>query len=119
MIGDAASFIGEDGKPLPMIAPVAMQQATVAAKNIVRMVEGKPLEKFSYRDPGVMATIGRNQAVAHMWGINSRLYRLAHVAGSPYHSTDWFPQPVGRSDRLGVGVHLLRACEPHSLDPLT
>ncbi len=72
VIGDAASFIDKDGNPLPMIAPVAMQQATIAAKNIVRRIEGQPLEEFTYRDPGVMATIGRNQAVAHVWGLKFR-----------------------------------------------
>lgn len=64
VIGDAASFPGEDGKPLPMLAPVAMQQAGAAAKNILSRHQGKPLQTFVYHDPGVMATIGRSQAVA-------------------------------------------------------
>jgi len=64
VIGDAASLNGKDGKPLPMVAPVAMQQARVAARNILAQIAGQPLESFEYRDPGVMATIGRNQAVA-------------------------------------------------------
>lgn len=64
VIGDAAALEGVDGKPLPMVAPVAMQQAQVAADNILALIDGKPLACFKYRDPGIMATIGRNQAVA-------------------------------------------------------
>ncbi len=64
-IGDAAHF-EQEGRPLPMIAPVANQQAMVAAENIVRTIKGKELKKFIYKDPGILATIGRNMAVAKM-----------------------------------------------------
>lgn len=66
VIGDAASLLGEDGRPLPMVAPVAMQQAEHAVRNILHLMRSEPLEVFRYHDPGVMATIGRNQAVAHI-----------------------------------------------------
>jgi NADH:ubiquinone reductase (H+-translocating) len=72
VIGDAAHLLDESGKPLPMIAPVAIQQAPLAAKNIIHLLDGKPLQTFRYRDPGIMATIGRNQAVAHVWGLKIR-----------------------------------------------
>ena len=64
VIGDAAFLPDEDGKPLPMVAPVAMQQGVQAARNLLRQMNGKPLEDFHYHDPGTMATIGRSQAVA-------------------------------------------------------
>lgn len=64
VIGDAALVVDEGGNPLPMIAPVAMQQADAAAQNILRQVRGEPQKAFQYRDRGMMATIGRNQAVA-------------------------------------------------------
>ena len=66
VIGDAAHLVGEDGKPLPMLAPVAMQQAERTAGNITALVENRPLQPFVYRDPGVLATIGRSQAVAQL-----------------------------------------------------
>jgi len=47
-----------------MVAPVAMQQGDHAADNILRALSGQPQTAFQYRDPGTMATIGRNQAVA-------------------------------------------------------
>ncbi|WP_296615009.1 NAD(P)/FAD-dependent oxidoreductase [Sphingomonas sp.] len=59
-IGDTASFVRQDGRPLPGIAPVAKQQGRHAARQIVR---GRS-EPFRYRDYGSLATIGRHRAVA-------------------------------------------------------
>jgi NADH dehydrogenase len=67
-IGDLACS-QENGKPLPMIAPVALQQAVVAAKNVQRREAGKTALTFRYRDRGMMATIGRNAAVASIGGL--------------------------------------------------
>jgi NADH dehydrogenase len=66
-IGDVAR-LEENGKPLPMVAPVALQQGVLAAKNIQRREAGKVALNFHYRDRGMMATIGRNAAVAHVGG---------------------------------------------------
>jgi NADH dehydrogenase len=68
IVGDLARF-EQNGRPLPMIAPVAIQQATTAARNIRRQFSGRPLMPFRFRDPGMMATIGRNAAVAHFAGL--------------------------------------------------
>jgi NADH dehydrogenase len=68
LIGDAA-YVEENGAPLPMVAPVAIQMAEIAAHNIVRTLRRKPLEAFRYRDQGTLATIGRNAAVAHVFGL--------------------------------------------------
>jgi NADH dehydrogenase len=69
VIGDAAYF-EDGGQPLPMVAPVAMQMANVVARNIGHAMRGEPPETFQYRDPGTLATIGRNAAVARLFGIN-------------------------------------------------
>jgi len=64
-IGDMANLAGEDGKPLPGVAQVAMQQAGFAAKVIKARAAGtEPPRVFRYRDLGTMATIGRRRAVA-------------------------------------------------------
>jgi NADH dehydrogenase len=81
VIGDLALLNGADGAPLPGVAPVAQQQARHAAKNIVRRIEGQPLRPFAYRDPGVMATIGRAAAIAkigriHLSGLSGWLVWL-------------------------------------------
>lgn len=67
VIGDAAYLEDAEGQPLPMVATVAIQQATIAAGNIARQVNGQGgLAEFVYKDPGSLATIGRNQAVARI-----------------------------------------------------
>jgi NADH dehydrogenase len=65
-IGDIAAFTGEDGKPLPGVSPVAMQQARLVAKNILRSLHKEPRETFRYVDKGTMATIGRSRAIAQV-----------------------------------------------------
>jgi NADH:quinone reductase (non-electrogenic) len=67
--GDLAALNGKDGKQLPGVAQVAMQQGRTAAMNIVRRVAGEPTEPFRYKDLGNMATIGRNRAVADIHGV--------------------------------------------------
>ena len=67
VVGDLA-HLEQDGAPLPMIAPVAIQQAKIAARNIVRELRGGRLESFRYREPGRLAVIGRNKAVAQIKG---------------------------------------------------
>lgn len=66
-VGDVAHMISEahpDG--LPMLGSVAQQQGKHLAKNIGRMVKGKALSPFQYKDKGTMATIGRNKAVVDL-----------------------------------------------------
>lgn len=66
-IGDLAACSTEDQpEGLPMLAPVAIQQAEHLAKNIKLLVEGKPPIPFIYKDKGVMATIGRKRAVVDL-----------------------------------------------------
>jgi len=64
VIGDLASLDGENGRPLPGVAQVAIQMGQHAVRNVLRAVEGQPLRPFVYRDLGNMATIGRASAVA-------------------------------------------------------
>lgn len=64
-IGDVAD-VAENEKPLPMVAPVAIQQGELAARNIRRQLGGLPGERFVYHDKGSMATIGRNAAICQI-----------------------------------------------------
>jgi NADH dehydrogenase len=68
-LGDIAGAVGKDGRALPMVAPVAIQQGKFIAKQIDRLIKLKPLKEFSYVDKGSMATIGRNKAVVEVKGI--------------------------------------------------
>jgi len=65
-IGDVANFSHQGGKPLPGIAPFAMQTGDHAARNIIALAMGSPSKPFKYWDKGSMATIGRNKAIADL-----------------------------------------------------
>jgi NADH dehydrogenase len=66
VIGDMASVTQENGKPVPGVAPAAIQMAENVAANILRDLVGNPRQSFKYRDKGSMATIGRNKAIAEI-----------------------------------------------------
>ena len=68
-IGDINGTKGADGRFLPMVAPVAMQQGRWVAKQILRKGAGKPLLPFKYLDKGSMATIGRHKAIVEFRGL--------------------------------------------------
>jgi NADH dehydrogenase len=73
VVGDMV-HLEQDGRPLPGLAPVAIQQGAHAARQIRRwLLEGQPTRAFHYTDRGTMATIGRAAAVADL--------RSTHLSG--------------------------------------
>ncbi len=64
-IGDMA-YLEQGGQALPMLIPVAMQQARHVARVIDGMTRGRAPRPFHYADPGMMATIGRNAGIAQL-----------------------------------------------------
>jgi NADH:ubiquinone reductase (H+-translocating) len=70
VIGDAAHCLGSDRKPLPGVAPVAMQQGRYVANLIARSVLPERRSPFAYKDRGILATIGRAQAVAQFGSLH-------------------------------------------------
>lgn len=70
VIGDLASLKDANGKMLPGVAPVAMQEGTAAARNIERDLQGEARHDFHYFDKGNLATIGRAAAVAEFGKIH-------------------------------------------------
>jgi NADH:ubiquinone reductase (H+-translocating) len=62
--GDLASFSHQTGTPLPGVAQVAKQGGKRAAANVASLIAGGKTTPFRYIDPGNMATIGRNAAIA-------------------------------------------------------
>jgi NADH dehydrogenase len=69
VIGDLA-HLEDNGHPVPMVAPVAVQEGEMAAQNIMRQISGQEPMPFHYQDPGTLVTIGRNAAVVHLGGRN-------------------------------------------------
>lgn len=80
VLGDTACALGEDGKPLPGIAPVAMQEGQFVARLLRKRIRGQaePTE-FRYLDKGNLATVGRSSAVADLGRVKLS-GRLAWVA---------------------------------------
>ena len=96
VIGDLAAF-RQDGAPLPGVAQVAIQQGHHAAKNVLRLAQGKPTEPFRYFDYGNMATIGRAAAIADFGRVRLSGW-IAWVAWLTLHVM----KLVGFRNRLGV-----------------
>lgn len=66
VVGDLAHFAHQNGKPLPGVAPVAMQEGQYVAQLIQQRMKGKTLPQFSYTDMGSLAVIGQNAAVVDL-----------------------------------------------------
>jgi len=75
VIGDLANFVHQAGKPLPGVAPVAMQQGRYVADLIRKKLRGESIAPFRYFNKGNLATVGRNKAVAE--------FGRVHIAGFP------------------------------------
>jgi NADH dehydrogenase len=73
VVGDLA-VLRSNGKPVPAVAPAAMQSGRTAARNIVHTIRGEGHERFRYRNKGDLATIGRFKAVGVLAG--------QHLAGA-------------------------------------
>jgi NADH dehydrogenase len=99
VIGDAA-YLEQDGQPVPMVAPAAIQQGRLAGENLQRLLRREALKPFVYRDPGLLATIGRNDAVAQF---GRRTFRgfLAWVLWLSVHLV----QLIGFRNRLVVLIN--------------
>lgn len=86
VIGDLASFTHDGGKPLPGVAPVAMQMGGYAAKLVRARLDGQSIAPFHYFDKGNLAAIGRAAAVAeigkvHLWGwVAWLIWLFVHIA---------------------------------------
>jgi NADH dehydrogenase len=103
VVGDMAHHeSGPNGDPDPMLAPAAMQQGTLAAENVMRLHQRRPLRRFRYRNWGMMATIGRGAAVAEVGRVPIE-GRLAWLAWLFVH----LMQLVGFRNRLVVFTNWL------------
>jgi NADH dehydrogenase len=69
VIGDMAHF-EQDGKALPGLSPVAIQEGRAAARSIVHSLQGAARQPFRYFDKGMLATIGRSRAVGVIWRVH-------------------------------------------------
>ena len=102
VIGDLAATT-TDGKPVPGVAPAAMQMGALAAKNIRRDLEQRERVPFRYRNKGDLATIGRYRAIADFGRLQRhRQSRVVVLAVPPHHVPGRLPQSHQRARRVGV-----------------
>ena len=100
VIGDMAASRDADGELLPQVAQVAIQGARHVAKQIRADLEERERAAFRYRDPGNMATIGRNAAVAELPGLKASGF-IAWVMWLGLHLIEL----IGFRNRLNVLVN--------------
>ncbi len=87
-VGDIANISGPDGQLLPQLGSVALQSGKAAAENILADFEGKPRKDFAYRDKGIMAMIGRTEAIAAVGKKHHEVHgQLAHMAWLGVHAS--------------------------------
>jgi NADH:ubiquinone reductase (H+-translocating) len=84
VIGDLAHIELEGGQLAPGLAPVAMQEGRLAARNVLATLHGRPREPFHYHDKGMLATIGKHRAIAQTRHLRLNGY-LAWVAWLVVH----------------------------------
>jgi len=69
VLGDAATFPGKDGRPLPPLGQVAFQQGAQTAKNLVRLLRGEATRPFVYFDFGQLVSVGHQFASVRLLGV--------------------------------------------------
>lgn len=72
--GDLSGILGADKRPLPQVAPTAIQTGHHAARMIINTIEGRPRMPHKHFDKGALATIGRHKAVLAIRGIHMSGY---------------------------------------------
>lgn len=132
VIGDLAHLKGADGKQLPGVAPVAMQQGEYVAELIAKRLKGEPTDRpFKYWDKGSMATIGRAKAVAETGGLKIsgfpawlawlfiHILYLARFENRVLVLWQWFFNYVtrNRAARLITGENAYHPFDPHRAVP--
>lgn len=114
--GDCASCpTGEEGKSVPPRAQAAHQQASLLAKNLRRLLDGKPLEEYTYRDYGSLISLSTFSAVGNLMGnltgnvlLEGKLARLFYISLYRMHQMALYGIPrtmmLILSDRIGRGT---------------
>jgi NADH:ubiquinone reductase (H+-translocating) len=97
VIGDLAALV-QDGRPVPGVAPAAIQEGRYAARAIIDGLRGKPIKPFHYWNKGELATIGRSKAVALLPGN----VRLSGFLAWMVYSTVHLLYLVGHRSRVRV-----------------
>lgn len=87
-IGDCAALLQKDGKPVPPRAQAAHQMATTCGKNILALLENRPLKTFTYYDHGSLVSLSRFSTVGNLMGnlVRGSMTIEGHIAHFIYVS---------------------------------
>lgn len=111
--GDCAACpTGEEGRTVPPRAQAAHQQASLLAKNFKRLLEGKPLQEYTYKDYGSLISLASFDAVGNLMGnltgsvmLEGKLARLFYISLYRMHQMALYGVPrtmmLMLSDRIG------------------
>ena len=104
VVGDTA-HLEENGRLLPGVAPVAMQQGTYAGKRVLRLMRGQQIKPFHYVDKGNLAIIGRRAAIADFGWLRLHGF-VAFVVWAVVHIFYLinFRNRAASDDAVGLGV---------------
>lgn len=97
VLGDAATFPGKDGRPLPPLGQVAFQQGAQTGKNLVRLLRGEPTKPFRYFDFGQLVSVGHQFAAVRLVGV-----RLSGFVAWFVWRTLYLSKLVGFGNKLRV-----------------
>jgi NADH dehydrogenase len=97
VLGDAATFPGKDGRPLPPLGQVAFQQGSQTAKNLVRLLRGEATKPFEYFDFGQLVSVGHQFAAVRLVGV-----RLSGFVAWFVWRTLYLSKLVGFGNKLRV-----------------
>lgn len=99
-LGDSTTFTDPaTGKPLPALGQVAFQQGSHMAKNLVRLLQGEPLQPFRYFNFGSLVSVGEHYAAVDLLGI-----KLSGFLGWFVWRTLYLAKIVGFSNKVRIMV---------------
>jgi NADH dehydrogenase len=110
--GDAGAFV-QSGKPLPMLAQVAVLEAPAAARNLAHLVRGEPLEPYVYHRKGDLVALGRTSAGAEFARLGNLV--LSGILAWTVWRANYLMQLVGVRNRGTLLVEWLLSYFSHRI----
>jgi NADH dehydrogenase len=110
--GDAGAFV-QNGKPLPMLAQVAVLEAPAAARNLTHLVRGEPLEPYVYHRKGDLVALGRTSAGAEFAKLGNLV--LSGILAWTVWRANYLMQLVGVRNRGTLLVEWLLSYFSHRI----
>lgn len=99
VLGDSASCMGGDGKPLPPLGQVAFQQGDYMAESLTRRLRGEPVKPFQYFNFGALVSVGEHYAAVDLLGV-----KLTGFVGWFVWRTLYLGKMIGVSTKIRIMI---------------